>query len=113
MEFLPLGIVEYDLEPGPDIDIAIEAGTPNSWVVVVVVMVEEDFRRLSSNRGSKPWTGGRESGCPEKPGGKSGCPSSREAGLLGAKREGDCIGGDVRGMVFVGESGRVEGGFEE
>jgi hypothetical protein len=54
MEFLPLGIVEYDLEPGPDIDIAIEAGTPNSWVVVVVVMVEDDFRRLSSSRGSKP-----------------------------------------------------------
>jgi hypothetical protein len=26
---------------------------------------------------------------------------------------GDCMGGDWRGMVFVGESGRVEGGLEE
>ena len=67
-------------------------GPPNSWVVVVVVIVDEDLRRLSSGRGSNPWTGGRESGWPENPGGKSGWP--RPEGLFGMNVRGACIGGD-------------------
>jgi hypothetical protein len=61
IEFLPLGMVEYDLEPVFVMAMAID-GPPNSWVVVVVVMVDDDFLRLSIGVGSKPCTGGRESG---------------------------------------------------
>ena len=92
IEFLPTGIELYDLELGFDMAIDMGMGPPNSWVVVVVVIVEDDFRRLSSGRGSNPWTGGRESGCPENPGGKSGWP--RPEGLFGMNVRGACIGGD-------------------